>query len=151
MLVLEGWFVVFPCWDAAPLPLLPLLFLPPLPGLGGWQGVTDTRVPRRDVLRPRGSCNSPQCSGRLLGRLSLADPVTFRAWLTLPGDLPGPWPAGPLTPLPWGLRPNCTWALTVDLLDSAGAFWGLSVALPWGLFELQVCLLVPITFWAFFL
>lgn len=88
MLVLVSWFLVLP--DAAPLPALPLLFLPPLLGLGGWQGEADTSVPRRDFLRPRGSSNSPQWSGGLLSRLSLADPVTFRAWLTLPGDLPGP-------------------------------------------------------------
>lgn len=90
-------------------------------------------------------------SGGLLCRLSLADSFTFRAWLTLPGDLPGLSVAGPLTPLPRGLRPDCAWALVVDLLGSAGVFWGLSVALPLGLLELQVCLLVLITFWAAFL
>lgn len=151
MLVLDGWFLVFICRDAAILRAPPLLFLPPLLGLGGWQGVTDTPAPRRDFLRPRGSSNSQEWSGGLLGRLSLADPVTFRAWLTVPGDLPGPWPAGPLTPLPCGLLPDCVWALAAVLLGSAGVFWGLSVALPLGLFELQVCLLVLITFWTFFL
>lgn len=104
-------------------------------------------MPRWDFLRPRGSCRLPQWSGRLLERLSRADPVTCGTWLTLPGDLPGPGPA----PLPRGLRPDCAWALVVDLLASAGAFCGLSAALPLGLFELQVCLLVLITFWLLFL
>lgn len=130
MLMLEGLLLVFCCRDAALLPLLPLLlFFPPVNAFGDWQGATDTCVPRWDFLGPRGF------SGTLLDRLSLVDPVTFPAWLPLPGD--------PLRsfPLPRGLRPDLAWLLLeVDRVDSAGVFCVLQV---WPLE------LVPL--WVFFL
>lgn len=89
MLVLDGRVLVLSLYGAAPPLALPLPFLP-LHGLEGWQGATDTCAPRRDFLRLWGSCNSLQWSGGLLARLSLADPVTFRTWFTVPADLAGP-------------------------------------------------------------
>lgn len=86
MAALDGWFLDFTRRGGA------ALLAPPLPVLPLQDLVVeiDTRAPWRDFPRPGRSFNSPQRSGRLLGHLSLIDPVTFSAGLAVPRAWEGP-------------------------------------------------------------